>query len=242
MQNKNGADESRTFTGMEFEYFDSIQQHVIDPMHNLFLGTAKRMFKYWIEKDILTKENLKLIDNKLREFNISRDFGRLPNNISSNWGGFNAEQWKTWTLVYSTYVLHDSLSDKDFKIWHTFVTACRKLISPVVSLNDTQLDDFLFLKFCRQAEKEYGELFITPNMHMHCHLLDSVQNHGSVFAFWLFSFERFNGMLESYNTNGRENFKIQLMREFLVTNNLLGRSLIRLKDCQLRKQCLGFAK
>ena len=30
----------------ELEYFDSVMHHVIDPMHNLFLGTAKRMFKY----------------------------------------------------------------------------------------------------------------------------------------------------------------------------------------------------
>lgn len=215
---------------MELQYFDSVTQHVIDPMHNLFLGTAKKMFKYWVEKDILTKESLKVIDNKLREFKISGDFGRLPNNISSNWGGFTAEQWKTWTLVYSSYVLHGVLPETDLKIWHTFVSACRKLVSPIVSDSDAQLADLLYLRFCKHVERKYGELFITPNMHMHCHLLDSVQNFGSVFAFWLFSFERFNGMLESYNTNGRENFEIQLMREFLVTNNLLGRSLVRLDD------------
>ena len=158
-------------------------------------STAKRMFKYWVEEDILKKR-----------------------------------QWKTWTLVYSSYALVGILPDKDFKIWHTFVTACRKLVSPVVSLNDAKLADLLFLRFCRMAETEYGDAFITPNMHMHCHLLDSVQKFGPVFAFWLFSFERYNGMLENYNTNGRENFEIQLMREFLVTNNLLGRCLIRLDD------------
>ena len=30
---------------LELDYFDPVTQHVIDPMHNLFLGTAKRMFK-----------------------------------------------------------------------------------------------------------------------------------------------------------------------------------------------------
>ena len=53
---------------------------------------------------------------------------------------------------------------------------------------------------------------------------------GPVFAFWLFSFERFNGMLVSFNTNGRENFEIQLKREFVVTSNLVGRSYVSVND------------
>ena len=38
--------------------------------------------------------------------------------------------------------------------------------------------------------------------------------------------------LESYNTNGREYSEIQLMREFLVTNNLVARGLARFQDEQ----------
>ena len=35
----------------DLEYFDPITHTVIDPMHNLFLGTAKRIFKkIWIPK------------------------------------------------------------------------------------------------------------------------------------------------------------------------------------------------
>ena len=97
------------------------------------------MFKYWVNEDILTKEKLKLLDSRIRNFKISGDFGRLPNNISANWGGFTAEPWKTWTLVYSSYALYGLLSDKDFKIWHTFVTACRKLVAPVISFDDARV-------------------------------------------------------------------------------------------------------
>ena len=53
---------------------------------------------------------------------------------------------------------------------------------------------------------------------------------GQCSRFGFFSFERFNGMLESFNTNGRENFEIQLMREFFVTNNLVGRSYASVND------------
>ena len=31
-------------------YFDAVKFTAIDPMHNLFLGTAKYVFKLWIKK------------------------------------------------------------------------------------------------------------------------------------------------------------------------------------------------
>lgn len=34
---------------LELEYFDVIRFTVVDPMHNLFLGTAKSMYKILVE-------------------------------------------------------------------------------------------------------------------------------------------------------------------------------------------------
>ena len=50
-------------------------------------------------------------------------------------------------------------------------------------------------------------------MHLHTHLLDCVLDYGPVYAFWLFSFERYNGILGDYGTNQRA-VEIQLMRKF----------------------------
>ena len=47
----------------ELEYFDCVRFHVIDPMHNLFLGTAKYVFKVWAE-NVFTKEQLKKLLQK----------------------------------------------------------------------------------------------------------------------------------------------------------------------------------
>lgn len=54
----------------------------------------------------------------------------------------------------------------------------------------------------------------TPNMHLHLHLKESLLDYGPIYAFWLFSFERFNGLLGAYSTNKR-NIEIQLMRKFI---------------------------
>jgi hypothetical protein len=39
-------------------YFDPIKFTVIDPMHNLYLGTGKKMFKLWVKQKLLSDEAL----------------------------------------------------------------------------------------------------------------------------------------------------------------------------------------
>lgn len=206
---------------MDLPYFNVVDFHIIDPMHNLFLGTAKHMFKKWIELDILTPEKLALIDDNIKQLTIPQDYGRLPKNISSNYGGFTAEQWKNWTLIYSLVALKNVIPDRHYKVWHTFTQACRLIIRPTVLTSSLNIADYLFQKFGREIEELYGEDFVTPNMHLHCHLSDSIRDFGSVFGFWLFSFERYNGLLGSINTN-KIDIEKQIMREFTSTDKLLG--------------------
>lgn len=39
-------------------YYDAIRFVVIDPMHNLLLGTARHVFKLWIERGVLSIQKL----------------------------------------------------------------------------------------------------------------------------------------------------------------------------------------
>ena len=51
-------------------------------------------------------------------------------------------------------------------------------------------------------------------MHMACHLRECITDYGPVHGFWLFSFERMNGILQNQPNNNRA-VEIQLMRRFL---------------------------
>jgi len=51
-------------------------------------------------------------------------------------------------------------------------------------------------------------------MHLHEHIAQCVKDYGSIYGFWLFSFERYNGLLEMYSTNNRD-IAVQLMRIFI---------------------------
>ena len=71
--------------------------------------------------------------------------------------------------------------------------------------------------FGRRLKNLYGERYITPNMHMQCHLCDCVRDYGPLHSFWLFSFERYNGLLGKQPTNNRA-IECQLMNRFLKDN------------------------
>ena len=200
---------------LELDYFDPVIHHVVDPMHNLFLGTAKRMFKLWIDLGLLRLSSLKEIDTRIKSLPVPSELGRIPTAISSNYGNFTAAEWKNWTLVYSLYCLQGLLADEHLVCWQTFVLACQTLCKPLIFLTDVKKADFLLLKFCRNVQELYGSGVITPNMHMHGHLANCVEHYGPIFSFWLFSFERYNGILGKF-ANNKKDIEVQLMRKFLA--------------------------
>ena len=203
----------------ELPYYTSIEMCVIDPMHNLFLGTAKRVFSKWIEEDIITKAGLEKLQERIEDISSLSDIGRLPGNIKSNYGGYTAAQWKNFVLLFSMYALKDVLPDQHLHYWQSFVLACRHLCKPCITKADLMVSDCKLMHFLKEYEKINGELAITPNMHLHLHLKECVENYGSIYGFWLFSFERYNGILGSYHTNSKT-VEIQIMRKFMTSGIL----------------------
>jgi hypothetical protein len=65
-------------------------------------------------------------------------------------------------------------------------------------------------------------------MHLHGHLYDCILDFGLVYSFWLFSFERENGIFGSYKTN-KKNIEVQLMKRFLK------RSFVKEEDINMDK-------
>ncbi len=108
-------------------YFDPIRFHCIDPMHNLFLGTAKHIFKVWIEKGILTDKILAEIDSRMTFIKIPSDLNRIPDRISKCYKRFKADEWKHWTLVYSLFCLKDLIPTDQYAMRSVFVASCNIL-------------------------------------------------------------------------------------------------------------------
>lgn len=200
---------------LKLPYFDPIRMTIIDPMHNLYLGTAKHILKsVWLEQDLITKKQLESIQSRVDSVHVPSKVGRIPSKIASSFSGFTADQFKNWTNIYSLFALYDILPTEDFECWKHFVLASRLLNHMHISFTDVQLADALLLQFCKRVERMYGTAIITPNMHMHCHLKQCILDYGPIYSFWLFSFERYNGIFESFPTNSCS-VEVQCMQRFV---------------------------
>jgi hypothetical protein len=125
-------------------YFDAPRMLVVDPMHNLFLGSAKHYVKsIFMKKGILSDDNFTNIQERINSFLVPADVGRIPHKISTGFASFTADQWKNWTLYFSMIVLRNHLSSDIYHCWQLFVLACRVLSCKVISVEQLKLGDAL---------------------------------------------------------------------------------------------------
>ena len=189
-------------------------------MHNVLLGTAKHIIVLWKENGIIEYTHFALVQDLVDKFVIPADVGRIPRKISSGFASFTADQWKNWTLIFSQVALKAILPDDHYRCWHAFVMACHIMCSRAISKAGVSEMDRYLMSFGRMFEELFGPGACTPNLHLHGHIQECFFDYGPADAFWLFAFERLNGILGSVSTN-HQAIEIQLMRKFLCTQQVL---------------------
>ena len=207
---------SRFTSLMHLEYFNCVRYHIIDPMHNLFGGTAKHiMNNVWLKepRPLISRSTFCTIQQRIDNCSVPASLGRISHKVLSGFASLTADEWKNWTTIFSVYALFGVLGIEHLECWRLFVLACKIISSPLISLQELDTAHELLLGFCKEFERIYGSDAVTPNMHLHMHLADCIRDFGPVYGFWLFSFERYNGFLGKYPTNNRS-VEIQIMRKF----------------------------
>ena len=187
---------------------------IIDPMHNLMLGTAKHVMSTWIKEGILTDDKFEEIQTKVHQMRVPSDVGRIPGKIATKFSGFTADEWKNWTNIYSLFALFDQIPDDHYTCWQHFVRASRLLCQRYISDRDIKEADEHLMNFCQAFENIFGAGHCTMNMHLHMHLKSVLEDFGPVYSYWLYGFERYNGILGNMYTNNRD-VPVQLMRRFI---------------------------
>ncbi len=197
----------------DLPYFDIIRSTVVDPMHNLFQGTAKSFFRELVDREILTGEKLSKLTDNLHNIHVSTNNRWIPSDINSRWTFYNSYHWKEWTLTYSLIAFRGVLPQKYLEVWQLFVQACHLICQPVLTMTEANEAHELFKTFGTRLEKLWGQNAVKPNQHMHCHLRECIDDFGSPYSFWLFPFERYNGDLGGLSTNCQA-MELTYMRKF----------------------------
>ena len=84
----------------------------------------------------------------------------------------------------------------------------------IITKNDVESAILYLTEFYKKVVEVYGNEHVTPNMHMHLHLKDRCLDYRSVYGFWCFAYEHYNGILGAYQTN-KKFIESQLMKQFL---------------------------
>ena len=79
---------------LRLPYFDTIRFSVVDPMHNILLGSAKCVTALWRKEKILSDDVGEHIQEIVNSFVTPSDVGRIPFKIASGFASFTADQWK----------------------------------------------------------------------------------------------------------------------------------------------------
>lgn len=173
-----------------------VTQVVLDHMHLVFLGVAKKLLCYWVKGKLphrlSSKEVLSLSKNllKLRPF-IPRDFQRKPRALSEL-AHFKATEFRMFLLYTGIVVLGEVLSTTKFSNFLKLHSAMSILLSPNASVKSwNELARSLLTQFVQEVQVIYGLEFMVYNVHSLIHIADDAMNFGNLSNVSAFPFESF---------------------------------------------------
>ncbi|KAG2208191.1 hypothetical protein INT45_000721 [Circinella minor] len=204
------------------KYFQRSRQVLLDPFHNLYLGTCKRMMELWRRmvnpttgKPLLTKDHFTEMQREAELIELPPGFDISKSKIGGHFAFMKGAEWRTWVLALSPILLKNRLPPQHLKILLKFVYANKLLASPSITKNEIEHAHMLLKQFCAECEKLYSCQEITLNMHSHLHLKSQIYDFSFIYSVWNLNFEHYNSLLKSINTNRKNSFETTDMRGFL---------------------------
>ena len=121
---------------------------------------------------------------------------------------YSKDRWHCKTMMKMVWLKQGLIQENDFTLLQTRVNSMT-VPSDLGRIPHKILSSFG--SFTAEQWKNWGKSTVTPNMHLHGHLVDCIKDYGSVYGFWLF----FNGTLGNFHNN-KKDITAQLMRQFIL--------------------------
>ncbi|KAG2204626.1 hypothetical protein INT45_003618, partial [Circinella minor] len=109
------------------KYFQRSRQVLLDPFHNLYLGTCKRMMELWRRmvnpttgKPLLTKDHFTEMQKEAEQIELPPGFEISKSKIGGHFAFMKGAEWRTWVLALSSILLKNRLPPQHLKIWLKF--------------------------------------------------------------------------------------------------------------------------
>jgi hypothetical protein len=177
------------------------------------------MVSIWKERKVFTPAKVRAMVKKAKSIDLPPGYESMARNMESNFSNIKGDQWRVFATVTSPFILHEVLPAEQYTHWMLFVDACRLLFKPTITKEEAEEAHRLFVKFGKTFTRVYPLDAPTSNMHMATHFLQNVMLYGSIYSWWLFSFERTNKLMKSISINNKGTFEVTILESFLKRKN-----------------------
>lgn len=174
---------------------------IIDPMHNVYMGTGSKIIKLLKRAGVLDDAAIATLHALIKRVALPRDLGAgMARKIKAGFSSMSADELKLFWLVFAEPFLKRSILGPKFtskmrRLVCAFAAAVRLVSSAVLTTRQINEIGTHLLTTCRLMEDIFGASSISINQHLHVHLTDCLLDFGPSPAFNLFALERMNGAL-----------------------------------------------
>ena len=163
---------------------DMVSQFVIDHMHAVWNGMAKKLLQFWMNGDPsednrshkvynLSVAEKREVNDRISCFSLTcpTEFQRKPRTLHEL-SYFKATEFRSFVCYYGLAALMGVLDDEYLENFKCLVIGMRILLSPVLCPLYNKKADFFLKKFVQKYMSLYGEKHMVINAHYITHLAE----------------------------------------------------------------------
>ncbi|CUA70797.1 U3 small nucleolar RNA-associated protein 6 homolog [Rhizoctonia solani] len=226
-----------------------------DPMHCLYLGIVNRLWCDVIEDGYLLSTSQKAVfESFLLDLRWPSQIGRLPSPTTTGLNRRKADEWRRLISILPIALWISWRNEVDEipnaappvpaqvskkptftrnlpEIWEcvVYLTASIRLFTSWIAYRpDIERAQSYMAYYCQGLLRLLVRL--QPNHHYALHLLQYFDAYGPCYAWWLFPYERFNGILEDVELNGHSDDMDTSLARWWIRTHLLHNYLESLPD------------
>ena len=188
-------------------YFNTVDNFLVDPMHNLFLGLVEDIGNAIIvgDENFIDANGRQAFQERMNAMRLPYDVGRLPRTMLNKMSGrgITAQQWKNFIITFARVCLWNELSEDAYKMVCKLAEACEIVLCDPLYQDDIEHLEKLLQDHHQLYAKIFGEYSVSVNYHMILHLPEQILNWGPPTAWWCFPYERQIGELSDTLTSGK---------------------------------------
>ena len=162
---KHAADSLAKVSGVRYSelsrlpYFDMVENFLVDPMHNLFLGLVEDVGNAIIigDEKFISADGRNVFQERMNSMRLPYDVGRLPKTMlqKRSGRGITAQQWKNFIITFARVCLWKGVGKDAYRMVSTLAEACEIVLRNPLDQNDiTHLENLL-----QQHHRLYAKIF-----------------------------------------------------------------------------------